>query len=328
MVRSLIIRQIFRFLDMALAVAVLGAGIVGVRQFLSPMPTVEIADDLLYPASTETANLVRTPEDRAAYDKLVKSGLFGPAGRWDPNAAPAAPPPDKAPEAEISADIEDSALSLALKGTIALEPGDPFSVAFIENTEKRERARSFLLGQEVLENVVLELVYQREVILLNKRSVPPRRERLRMEEAKPPRASDAGQVRMAAHMQSPPGPRSDSPPSPVSPARGPVERITVNRAELMQEVFDNYATLSRISPVLARDDAGNVLGLTASGIGDQPLARKLGFQEDDVLQTVNNERVDSEDKILELLEKYQNANSFRIGILRGGRPHVLTFRLD
>lgn len=331
MVRSLVIRQIFRLLDVVLAVAVIGAGAIAVRQFLSPMPAVEIADDLMNPESVETANLVRTPENRSAYDSLISSGLFGAAGRWDPDAAP--PPPPEVPDFDMDVEIEESALNLVLKGTIALQPGDPFSVAFIENTEKRERPRSYLLGHEVVEDVFLETVYKREVILLNKQSEPPRRERLRMEEASPARAGDRDATQLASTRPTraqpvPPMRRDASSTSASAPPASPIERITVNRAEIMQEMFENYATLSRMAPEIAHDESGNVLGVTASGIGQQPLARKLGFQENDIVQTVNNERIDSEQKILELVEKYQNANSFRVGILRNGRPHVLTFRLE
>lgn len=325
MVRSLVIRQIFRLLDIVLAVAVVGAGAIAVRQFLTPISPMEVDAQLQQNEPIETANLVRTPRDRASYESLVASGLFGAAGRWDPNAEQ--PPPPEPETIDVPEEIEESTLNLVLKGTIALEPGDPFSVAFIENTEKRDRPRSYLLGHEVVENVFLETVYQREVILLNKRSAPARRERLRMEESKPSQAGDRGGAQQLAAMRPAPPVRPGAPPRP-SPPDSPIERMTVNRAELMQEVFDNYATLSRLTPEIAHDEEGNILGLTAQGIGQQPMAQKLGFQENDIVQTINNERIDSEDRILEIMEKYQNATSFRIGILRNGRPHVLTYRIE
>ena len=79
---------------------------------------------------------------------------------------------------------------------------------------------------------------------------------------------------------------------------------------------------------ISRDESGNVLGITAPDISKQPLAQKLGFKDNDILQTVNNERIDSEEKIMEIFQKYQNANSFRIGIIRDGQPRVLNYRLD
>jgi len=316
---------VFRLLDVGLVLGVIVAGVFALKQFLAPMPMIDVDEALLNGPALEVANLVRTPGDRAAYDALVGSGLFGAAGRWDPNTASVQAP--EAPDLPMDAEIADTTLSLQLKGTIALEPGDPFSVAFIENLENREPPKSFLIGQEITENVILELVYQREVILLNKRNDPPQRERLRMEDAVNGDDASGRPAQMASSARS-----TSSYPRPptrtLSGVESAVERITINRDELIQEVFDNYASLSNLRPELYRDDSGKVLGITAPDIGKQPLAKKLGFQDNDVLQTVNNERIDSEDKIMEIMQKYQNANSFRIGILRNGKPRVLNFRLD
>ena len=97
----------------------------------------------------------------------------------------------------------------------------------------------------------------------------------------------------------------------------------------MQDLYANYADLvTNVKPELARDANGNVIGVTAPNIGQVPLAQKLGIQDNDVLQTVNNEQIDSEQKILEIVQKYQTATSFRIGIMRDGKPKVITYRLE
>ena len=163
--------------------------------------------------------------------------------------------------------------------------------------------------------MTLDEVFPREVILLNKRSTPPQRERLRMDEEK------EGEDAAAA-----PGPAPAPAPEAVAE---PSERITLKRDEMIQEIASNYASLvTNIRPELVEDENGNVLGITASGIGELPLAQRLGVQENDVLQTVNNEKLDSEDKIMEMVQKYQTATSLRIGILRDGKPKVITYRLE
>jgi len=292
----------------------------------SPLPTIDIPEELLSVEPVETTNLVRLPGNRSEYDILVGNGLFGAAGKWDPKAQPM--PASEEVGVPDDAEIAETSLNLALKGTIALEPGDPFSSAFIENLDNREPPRSFLIGQEVVENVILELVYQREVILLNNREDPPQRERLRMEDAKdnPGNAAPRGTSQMAGVRPSSAAPRTV--PGGAAASDNAVERISVNREELIQEVFDNYASLSALRPEISRDESGNVLGITAPDISKQPLAQKLGFKDNDILQTVNNERIDSEEKIMEIFQKYQNANSFRIGIIRDGQPRVLNYRLD
>jgi len=43
---------------------------------------------------------------------------------------------------------------------------------------------------------------------------------------------------------------------------------------------------------------------------------------------VNNEMIDSQDKIMELVTKYRNSSTFRVGLLREGKPIVVTYRLE
>jgi len=322
MIRSLIIRQIFRLLDVALVIAVVGAGALVVKLFLTELPPVEVGEPGEVPEA-DAASIVRGVGDRSAYDGLSKSGLFGSAGKWDSKSADEA-----APEPEVSEDIAESTLNLKLRGTIALKPGDPFSSAFIENLDNRDGVRSFLLNQEVVEGVVVDTIYQREVILLNKMKNPPQRERLRMEEDALPEAKGAAASTLASGKRpaggAAPGDREKAP----ARTTGTVQHTKVNRDAIVREAMENFATLSRITPEVKTDEAGNVLGVTAEGIGQHPLAQKLGFQDGDVLQTVNNERIDSRERLMEIFERYQNASSFRIGILRNGQPNVLVFDVE
>jgi len=92
--------------------------------------------------------------------------------------------------------------------------------------------------------------------------------------------------------------------------------------------MSNLDSLVRITPKIETDDSGDVVGITADNIGQYPLAQKLGFQDGDVLQTINNERIDSREKLMEIFQRYQNAPSFRIGILRNGQPNVLVFDVE
>ena len=107
-----------------------------------------------------------------------------------------------------------------------------------------------------------------------------------------------------------------------------MQHTRVERNAIVREAIDNYATLSTISPKVETDDSGNVLGLTADNISQYPLAKKLGFQDGDVLQTINNERIDSREKLVEIFQRYQNEPSFRIGILRNGQPNILVFDVE
>ena len=310
MVRGLRIRQIFICVDLLLTALFLGVAALVAHEMSRPPQSVEA---LLPPdedGAAPVAPLAHVSE-REFYDGVVTGGLFGEAGRWDPGAVP-----EEAPvvvEVAPAEDISETTLSLRLIGTVALSPKSPFAVAFIGQKEGNDPGKSYFIGEEVADSVALDEVFPREVILLNRATTPPQRERLRMDEEK------EGDALAAAAPAAPPAPEAVAEPS---------ERITLKRDEMIAEVAENYAALVNIRPELATDENGNVLGITAAGIGEFPLAQRLGVQENDVLQTVNNEKLDSEDKIMEMVQKYQNASSLRIGILRDGKPKVITYRLE
>ena len=309
MVQGLLIRRIFIFLDLALAALVLVVAAYLAVEMTRPAPEIDLAAGEAPEGDQESKPL---PEvgDRAIYDGLTGGGLFGEAGRWDPGAAPetpAAPP-------VVDEEVTETTLNLRLVGTLALSPTNKFSSAFIENVDQRDGGRAYAVGRQVLENVTLEEVYPREVIVLNKRTTPAKKERLRMDEDKD---------------KAVPASAAPAAPGGLEVNDAATERISLSRDEIIQDITENYAELvTNVRPEMAKDENGNVIGVTAPNIGQLPLAQKLGVQDNDILQTVNNEQIDSEEKIMELVQKYQNASSFRIGIMRGGKPKVITYRLD
>lgn len=311
MVRGLRIRQIFICVDLLLTALFLGVAALVAHEMSRPPQSVEALLPEDEDGAAPVAPLARV-SGRELYDGVVTGGLFGEAGRWDPGAVPAEAPVVE--EVAPADDISETTLSLRLVGTVALSPKSPFAVAFIGQKEGNDPGKSYFIGEEVSDSVALDEVFPREVILLNRRTTPPQRERLRMDEEK-----EGGALAAAA-------PAAPAAPAPVAE---PSERITLKRDEMIQEIAENYAALATsIKPELATDENGNVLGITAAGIGEFPLAQRLGVQENDILQTVNNEKLDSEDKIMEMVQKYQSASSLRIGILRDGKPKVITYRLE
>ena len=311
MVRGLIIRKTFILIDFALAALV--AVVVGLvaMEMTRVIPGADAVVSEGSSASEPTAPPLPQVADRAAYASLRQSGLFGEAGKWDPKAAPPPPPPPP----PVADEVADTSLNLRLIGTIALGSKSSFSTAFIENLDTNDKGRGYLIGDQVMDNVTLEEILSREVIVLNKRATPPKRERLKMEEAAP---NTVAASTAPSTMPSPP---------PAAPASS--DHISLKRDEVVKEIYANYADLvTNLKPEMAKDDKGNVIGVTAPNIGQVPMAQKLGLKDNDVLQTVNNEKIDSEQKILEMVQKYQTASSFRIGIMRDGKPTVITYRLE
>lgn len=304
MVRSVIIRQVFVLLDVALALGVIGTlGYVMIRIFDPPVSlAVDFQEDDVAP--TQTASAISTLRPRSDYDFILSSGIFGAAGRYDRSAPPA--PVETVQPQDVPPPPTD--LNLRLVGTSFTAPNDPLASAIIEDGASKT-VLAYATGDPVMDKVTLRTVRQREVVLWNENKTPPAEEVLRMDQ-------------------------SDSPPPPVTninPAANDArtERITLGRDEIVQEIYASYTDLiTKVKPEMYRDATGKVIGVTADNIGQVPLAQKLGLSDGDVLQTVNNEQIDSEQKIMEMVQKYRNAGSFRIGILRDGKPKVITYRLE
>lgn len=309
MLRSILIRHTFVWIDLTLAILFIVTA--GVIVFALLRPVELTLDDSLANLDLEQAAATALPSvaSRDTYDALVKSGLFGDSGRFDANAEP-----EKPIHIDPGPVVEETQLNLHLIGTTSV-PELKFASAVIEEANRPGTSSMYVIGDTILDKVTLVEVLNREVIILNETGAVPKRERLRMDDEE----EVAGLPAQIPQAQ---------PLAPESPSGG-VQRITLDRAELMQDILTAYPEIaSKVRPELARDDSGNVIGVTAENISTIPLARKLGLGDGDVLQTVNNEQIDSEQKIYEMINKFQNASSIRIGVLSGGKPKVITYRLN
>lgn len=302
MIRSLVIRQTFLVFDAALVVLALATGLMILLKFIEapvmappPPAAAEVSD-------VETLHQVA---ERTAYNPIVDTyQMFGEAGAYDPARVPTVTE-EKPPEPEGE---EPVSVPLRLVGTTATKS---MASAIIEDTSQPGSAHSYYIGQMVVDQVTLEEVYARYVIVRNKQNGENKRERLSMDDE----SQKATQQAVAKPTPAPAAPNGNA-------------RMTLKRQEIMNDLQNNYQELIKIKPELSRDANGKVVGLTANNIGNIPLAKKMGLQDGDVLQTVNNEPIDSEAKVMEMISKYQNSNSFRIGLMRNGKPQVVTFRLE
>lgn len=311
MIRSLIIRQIFIVAEIALALFFLVTGAAIALLIVRDMPIPDqtaMANPL---PETEPVQVFSLGEisDRELYNGIIRNGLFGAAGRWNPEEVPDEPEPPPPPEPTV----EETSLQLRLMGTVALSEADPFGMAIIENMEENDNIRSYALGDSIVDDVTLAEVHKRRVILENNRVSPPKLERLSMDDSE----DDTIQADLSER----------SGPEPVRANQRGSDRIELSRNELVTELYDSYDELVRLEPELVTDDNGEVIGVTASDFEEIPLAQQLGLVEGDVLQTVNNVKIDSQEKIMEIVQNQQNASAFRIGIQRGGETQVITYTL-
>jgi len=300
--RGLAIRQAFLLGDWLVILLMVAGACYAAAHFLGiPLEQPGAQRDDVAVADPGGPGALAAVKPRAEYERIVMSGLFGSAGKAAQEKPAAAPPPVE----------EETKLRLKLCGTSATKPRDLFASAIILNEEKNQTG-TFCVGQEVVDKVTLEEVWQRKVILLNKAA--NRREVLRSE---PDTKEGAG------------GGAGPTTPQPKLTTGAGGNRVTLKKQELVQDLVTNYADIvTQIKPELYHDAEGKVAGLTASNLESMPIAQKLGVKNGDVLQTVNNEVIDSEEKIMELVNKYRNSSTFRIGLLRDGKPLVVTYKLE
>jgi len=255
MVRGLVIRQLFLFADVVLiGLIVFTVGMVLVRVVNTPKVTLA-ANQVASASPSDDESLIGELGDRMAYTIIQKNGLFGNAGRLKMTAPAPEPVPIPLP---VDESLEETALNLKLWGTTSLSPTSPYATASIEDASKRAR-QLYTIGDDVVDNVTLEEIHQRWVILLNRRESPPRRERLSMDD------EEEGE-QLAS--------RSVSNSSSARPTVLPSERVELNKTDFVRELYENYADLvTKVKPEVYRDANGNVVGVTAPDIGDIPLAK-------------------------------------------------------
>ncbi|GMV99075.1 MAG: hypothetical protein AMXMBFR84_02140 [Candidatus Hydrogenedentota bacterium] len=309
MVRGLLIRQSFMALDLALAIlaAVVLFMVTGKLLDNGRLSPVDATVD---EASAAYEVPIWQVGERPAYDGIVTQGLFGDAGRTAQKDAPAAPPP------EPTVDVAPSTLKLF--GAGGASPEDPLGFAIIENAAARtpeERLQTYFIGQEVMPQLKLLEVYHRKVILFDE--TKNQKQELSMEGVgSGPSAATA----LAA---------SGQPGAPAGAEFTPGMAV-LSKNEAMAELskYDYNQLMSTLNPQMHTDENGKINGITSDNINAIPLARRIGLQNGDVIQSVNGVNIDSEERLIEIFTRFQNSDSFRLDVNRGGRSQNVSFRLN
>lgn len=104
-------------------------------------------------------------------------------------------------------------------------------------------------------------------------------------------------------------------------------RITVGTPALPPGLdtgdVDVMGLVGRHAPRIASDSNGNPLGLTADNISQIPMAAQLGFQDGDIVQSINGTPIQSEMQVLGMVEQLKGSKNLNLQILRNGQPTTL-----
>jgi hypothetical protein len=122
----------------------------------------------------------------------------------------------------------------------------------------------------------------------------------------------------------------DSAKLPLKPIAKTDDAVVFDRNQLAEASasLDYADVVNNLNPQMAEDENGNVTGITSDNFASFLFAREIGLQNGDVINTINGVQIDSDQKLMEIFQKFAQASTFRLGITRNGEPVVLTFQLQ
>lgn len=203
--------------------------------------------------------------------------------------------PEEVKAEEIEA-LEPTSLKIALLGTVTGIPQN--AVAVIEETDKRKQGM-FKVGDSI-QDAIIKMILRGKVVL----RVENRDEILTMEEAEVGMADKEHQA---------------SSPSGIGTT------ITVSRSDVEQSLNDINKLMSqaRIRPHF-KD--GKPDGLAVSNINRGSIFAKLGLQDGDIVQGINDNGIKSPDDIMALYQKLKSGSQVELQIDRKGERQTLNYR--
>ncbi len=105
-------------------------------------------------------------------------------------------------------------------------------------------------------------------------------------------------------------------------------RTQVNIPKDIGQQIDPLALMGKHQPDIARDESGNVLGLTAKDISQIPFAAQLGFQDNDIISSVNGIPVQSIDQIMMMAPQFEGVKDFDVNVIRNGQQITIPITIN
>ncbi len=97
---------------------------------------------------------------------------------------------------------------------------------------------------------------------------------------------------------------------------------------MLNKVLDNAGKLIGIAAVTPKMEGGDSVGMEIRGVRPNTLLTKLGIQNGDVLESVNDQSLNSPDAALGAYSTLRTADKFTLSVRRGGKPMTITYRLQ
>ncbi len=190
-----------------------------------------------------------------------------------------------------------SSLNLKLLGTVVNEKGSSWAIIKDLDRDRQDMVNvgSVVAGARVVsiskDRVVLNVNGREEILLLGVEGTRPA------------------------------GTRDDQGAKESAPSTYVVDRETV------RENLDNLPSLLMQARAELYYKEGRPEGFQLSQIQRGSILKSVGFQDGDVIRTVNGQEVRSMDDAIALYQKFGDSDSYTIGILRGEKPKTLHVKI-
>lgn len=209
---------------------------------------------------------------------------------------------------QVSARIEN----LTLIGTVV---AGEYSLALINTGSEVE---VFGLGSEIAAGVTVDVIERRKVVVLDRGE---RRELLLVEEqvvSEQPAPRRAAAAATAAA-------------TPTAPQGGVVDlgegRFRVDRG-MVDSARANMGALLQSARMIPHMENGQTTGFRLVGMQRGSLLEQLGLRLGDVVVEINQVRLDSPEKALQIFQQVREANNISLGLIRNGQPQTFEYSLD
>ncbi len=103
--------------------------------------------------------------------------------------------------------------------------------------------------------------------------------------------------------------------------------IDISKIQFDTKGIDPNQLLMNHMPTVAKDASGNPIGLAVPNISQIPYATMLGFQDGDIITSVNGIPIRDFSQIMPLYEQLKGVKELSVQVLRNGQPTTLNFRL-
>ncbi len=294
------------YLNYALVILAMGAGLV-VGMLAGRLTHLSFSGEQSYqPVAVAQPQIVRSLQEEDL-QVIINRSLFDVASI---GAEFVRPDVDETPLDRENSQVSARSDNLTLLGTVVAGLD---SLALINTGSKVE---IFGLGSEISAGLTIDDIERRRVVLLERGE---RRELLLIEDQVEPSPPATRRARAGAAS------------TPTSTQAGVVDmgqgRFRVDRG-MVDSARSNMGALLQSARMIPHMENGQTTGFRLVGMQRGSLLEQLGLRLGDVVVEINQVRLDSPEKALQIFQQVREANNISLGLVRNGEPQTFQYSLD